>query len=205
MIVVQGLRLNEAHIILGCIFSMLFSDFTVWGLRSIHTPPMTALMEFFHADTETNVHPLPVSWHSIFSSLLSYLCSCMYTMSIWCSNTDAVSLGSWPIPFKVLTLNVTTWTVFLHLSNFGLDLSLSLSSVVGSNTGARAFPWAERALCFTAWRATRLEHMVWIRVRVIFRWLFFFYLINRRYPYRWVAIVSGLNYLTLAVDQWNSA
>ena len=39
---------------------------------------------------------------------------------------------------------------------------------------------------------------------VIFRWLNF-YLINRHLPYKWVAVVSWLNYLTLAVDLWGSS
>ena len=49
----------------------------------------------------------------------------MCTKSILCSATDAVSLGSWPILFKVLTLSVAKCTVLLHLSNFCLRLSLS--------------------------------------------------------------------------------
>ena len=61
MIVMQELSLNEAHIILGCIFSVLFRDFRTRGLRSILTLPMTALTEFLHADTERKVYLLPVS------------------------------------------------------------------------------------------------------------------------------------------------
>ena len=57
-----GLSLNVATIILGCIFSVLFSDFRTGGPISIPTPRIVALTEFFHADAETNVHPLPVSW-----------------------------------------------------------------------------------------------------------------------------------------------
>ena len=53
-----GLLLNVAIIILGCIFSMLLSDFRMRGMRSIPTPHMTALIEFFHA--EINVHLLSV-------------------------------------------------------------------------------------------------------------------------------------------------
>ena len=44
--------------------------------------------------------------------------------------------------------------------------------------------------------------MVW--VTVIFRWLYF-YLINRRHPSRWVAVVSWLKHLILAVDLWGSS
>ena len=50
MIVALGLPLNVATIILGCIFSMLFSDFKARGIISIPTPPIAALTEFFHAD-----------------------------------------------------------------------------------------------------------------------------------------------------------
>ena len=39
---------------------------------------------------------------------------------------------------------------------------------------------------------------IWPRVMVI-RWLYF-YLINKRNPYRWVSVVYWLNYLILAVD-----
>ena len=56
MIVAQGLPLKVATTFLGCIFSMLFS-----GSISIHTRPIVALTEFFHADAVANVHPLPVS------------------------------------------------------------------------------------------------------------------------------------------------
>ena len=48
---------------------MLFSNFNAEGLRGIPTLPLTALTEFFHGNTETNVHPLPVSWYFISSSL----------------------------------------------------------------------------------------------------------------------------------------
>ena len=61
MIVALRLPLNVVIIILGCIFSMLFSDFRACGPISIPTPPMMALTEFFHADVVACVHPLPVS------------------------------------------------------------------------------------------------------------------------------------------------
>ena len=103
MIVAQGLPLKVATIILGCIFSMLFSDFRAHGPISIPTPSIVALTEFFHADAVARVHPLPVLWYLI-SSLCVYLCSWMHIMSMLWSMADAVSSGSCPIRFKVLML-----------------------------------------------------------------------------------------------------
>ena len=54
---------DEFVFILGCTFSVLLNDFRTRGLRSSQKPPTTALTEFFYADTETNIHPLQVSWH----------------------------------------------------------------------------------------------------------------------------------------------
>ena len=140
MIVALGLPLNVAAIILGCILSMLLSVFSALGPISIHTPPTDALTEFFHADTVTSIHPLPVSWYLI-SSVWVYRCSCIQIMSILCSTADAVSSGSWPILFRVLTLNVAICIVCLHFS--------SLSSVADfSNTEARAPTSAGRAPFF---------------------------------------------------------
>ena len=109
MIVALGLPLKVATIILGCIFSMLLSDFNVLGPISMPKPPTVTLTKFFHADTVASIYPLPVSWYLI-SSLCMYLCSCMHIMFILCSKADAVSSGSWPILFKVLMLNVA-WTM----------------------------------------------------------------------------------------------
>ena len=69
MIVVQGFPLNIATIILGCIFSMLLSDFRLRGLRCILTLPSIALTEVFHADAEINIDPLSVSGYFISNSL----------------------------------------------------------------------------------------------------------------------------------------
>ena len=119
IIVALGLPLNVAAIILGCIFSMLFSDFRAHGPISIPTSHIPALTEFFHADTKTNVHPLLVSWYFI-SSLRRYLCSCTYIMSMLWSIAEAVSSDSYPILVKVITLNVTICIVLLHFSKFAL-------------------------------------------------------------------------------------
>ena len=60
MIIEMGLPLNVAYVILDGIFSVLFCDFKPRGLRSLPTPPMVALTEFFHVHAETNVRLLPV-------------------------------------------------------------------------------------------------------------------------------------------------
>ena len=44
----------------------------------------------------------------------------MHIISILCLAAGTVSLGSWFIVFKVLTLNATMFTMFLHLSQLGL-------------------------------------------------------------------------------------
>ena len=145
MIVGLGLPLKVATIILGYIFSMLFSDFRARGPISIPTPPSVALTEFSHVDAVANVHPLPVLWYLI-SSLWVYLCSCMYIMSMLWFIADAVSSASYPILFKVLTLNVAICIVCLHFSNF----CFSLSSVTDfSNTEASAPTSAGHAHFFT--------------------------------------------------------
>ena len=61
MIVALGLPLKVAAIIQSCISSMLFSVFNAQGPISNPTPPTAAMIEFFHADTVTSDHPLPVS------------------------------------------------------------------------------------------------------------------------------------------------
>ena len=78
---------------------------------------------------------------------------------------DAVSSGSCPILFNVLTLNVAICIVLLHFSKF------CLSSVADfSNTEARAPTSAGRTLFFYP----REERVVWAWVMLIFRWLFLF-------------------------------
>ena len=149
MIIVLGLPLNVDTIILGCIFSVLLSDFMAQGLGSIPSPPMMSLLGFFHVDAEINVYPFLETWYFISTSLWEYLCSCMHTMSILCSVADTVSSSSWPILFKVLTLNVTICTVLLHLSNF----CSGLRSVADfSNTETRAPTTTEHASCFSMWK-----------------------------------------------------
>ena len=179
MIIALGLPLNVAAIILGCILSMLLSVFSALGPISIPTPPTDALTEFFHANTVTSIHPLPVSWYLI-SSVWVYRCSCIQIMSILCTMADAVSSGSWPILFRVLTLNVAICIVCLHFSSF------CLSSVADfSNTEARAPTSAGRAPFLPARKHSQFLHydLSFIQQRnhnqtlvkgnsIIFIWLF---------------------------------
>ena len=189
MIVALGLPLKVATIILGCILSSLSSDFKALGPISIPTPPTVALTEFFRIDTVASVHPLPVSRYLI-SLLCVYPCSLMHIMSMLCSTADAVSSGSCPILFTVLTFmcryvsayfqlvkstinttpNVAICIFCLHFINF-----CCLSSIVDfSNTEARAPNSAGRAPFLHARRMMWFIHVVWVWVIVIFQWLFSF-------------------------------
>ena len=165
---------------------MLFSGFNALGPISNPTPPTAALTEFFHADTVTSDHPLPVSWYLI-SSVCVYLCSCMNIMSILCSTADAISSGSCPILFKVLTLNVAICSVCLHFSSFD-----RLSSVADfSNTDARAPTSAGRALFYP--REERCGLCMWFECG---SWLSFdgrFILFYRSHSYRGAAEVPRSN------------
>ena len=144
MIVSLGLPLKVATIILGWIFSMLFTDFRACGPISIATPPIVTMTEFFHTDAVACVYPLPLSWYLI-SSLCVYICPLMHIMSILWSMADAVNPGSCPFLYKFLTLNVVIYIVCLHFGIF-----CYLSSVADfSNTKARAPVSAGRAPFFT--------------------------------------------------------
>ena len=186
MIVALGFPLNVAAIILGCILSTLLSVFNALGPISNPTPPTVALTEFFHADTVASDQPLPVSWYLI-SSVCVYLCSCMHIMSILCSSADAISSGSCPILFKVLTLNVAICSVCLHFSSFDC-----LSSVADfSNTEARA-PTSAGPAPFLP-REERCGLCMWFECG---SWLSFdgcFILFYRSHSYRGAAVVPRSN------------
>ena len=167
---------------------MLLSVFSALGPISNPTPPTAALTEFFHADTVASDHPLPVSWYLI-SSVCVYLCSCMHIMSILCSSADAISSGSCPILFKVLTLNVAICSVCLHFSSFDC-----LSSVADfSNTEARAPTSAGRAPFFFYPREDRCGLCKWFECG---SWLSFdgcLILFYRSHSYRGAAVVPRSN------------
>ena len=195
MIIAFGLPLNVAAIILGCFLSKLLSVFNALGLMSIPTPPTEALTEFFHVDTVTSVHQLPVSWY-LKSSVWVCRCSYMQRMSILCSTADAVSSSIWPILFLVLTLNLAICIVCLHSSSF----CWSLRSVADfSNTETRARTSAGRAPFLPARRAMRFMYVVWVWVMVIFWWLFLFSSIS--HSYRLAAVFPRSNWQSWALSR----
>ena len=173
---------------------MLLSVFSTLGPMSIPTPPIDALTEFFHADTVTSIHPLPVSWYLI-SSVWVYRCSCIQIMSILCSTADAVSSVSWPILFRVLTLNVAICIVCLHFS------SVCLSSVADfSNTEARAPTSAGRAPFFTR---AKIDAVCECGLSMSHGYLSMavFILIYRSHSYRWAAVVPRSNWQSWALSR----
>ena len=87
--------------------------------------------------------------------------------------------------------------MFLHLDNFGLGLG---SVADFSNTGARTLTSVECDSCLPAWRDIQFKLESWRSFLSCF-----FYLINRHHPYRWVTVVTWLNYLILTVDLWGSS
>ena len=127
MIVVMGLPLNVATSILGCIFSMLLSDFRAYLL------PLSWRWQSFSMQIpkQTSIHCR--CW-GILSPHNGGICILVLILCLlWFA--EAVSLCSWPILLKVLTLNVAICIELLHFSNF----SFSLSSVADFlNTGPRA-------------------------------------------------------------------
>ena len=175
---------------------MLFSVFNALGPRSIPTPPPDALTEFFHADTVTSIHPFPVSWYLI-SSVCVYRCSCMQIISILCSTADAVSSDSWPILFRVLTLNVAICIVCLHFSSF----CLCLSSVADfSNTEARAPTSAGRAPFFTRAKSDAV-YGSGLSTSHGYLSMAVFVLIYRSHSYRWAAVVPRSNWQSWALSR----
>ena len=188
IIVALGLPLKISTIIVGSIISLLLRDFKALCPISIPTTPIVALTEFFYADTVASVHPLPVSWYLI-SSLCVYLCSCMHIMSMLYSTADAVSSGSWPILFKVHTLDVAICIVCLHFSSF-----CCLSSVADfPNTEARAPTSAGRAPFFTRAKSDAV-YICGLSVGHGYLSMAVFILIHRSQPYRWAAVVPRSNW-----------
>ena len=165
---------------------MLVSVFNALGLITIFTPLTVALTEFFHADTVASVHPLPVSLYSI-SSVCMYLCSCMHIMSILYPTADAVSSGSWPILFKVLTLNVAICIVCLHFSSF-----CCLSFVANFSNRTRHF--------FTRAKIDAV-YVCGLSVGHGYLSMAVFILIYRSHSYRWAAVVPRSNWLSWVLSR----
>ena len=161
---------------------MLLSVFNALGPIRIPIPHTVTLTEFFHADSVASVHPLLVSWYLI-SSVCVYLCSCMHIMSILCSPADAVSSGSCPILFKVLTLNVAICIVCLHFSSF---LLFELCSWFFEHWGqgsslSRTRPFFTRAKGDAVYVCGLSVGHGYLSMAV-------FILIHRSHPYRWVVV-----------------
>ena len=156
-------------------------------------PPIVALIEFFHTDTVANVH---YQYRDIWYPRCACICVLVCILCLSCSTADAVSSGSWPILFKVLTLNVAICIVCLHFSSY-----CCLSSVADfSNTEARAPTSVRRAPFSPARRVIRFMYVVWMWVLVIFRWVFFI-LIYRNHSYRWAAVVPWSNWRSWALSR----
>ena len=156
MIVVPGMPLNVATIILGCIFSVLLSDFKTRRRRSIPTLSMTVL----------TVSPCRC-WdkHSSIASIVVF----SFYFTFW-SYLFSVSSTCWPILSKVLILKVVICIVLLHLRN----LSLCVSSAGDfSKTGARVPTSVERTPFSSRAKTMRFGHMVCVRDIVIFPWPYF--------------------------------
>ena len=92
---------------------------------------MTSLSDFFHADAETNVHPLLVLWYFI-SSRYGSIYFIVGIQGPYCALAQMLSAQV----TGLFCLNAYMCSMLLHLSNFGLDLSLS-SVADFSNTGIK--------------------------------------------------------------------
>ena len=71
------------------------------------------------------------------------LCSSMHIISMLGFIAEAVIRGSWPIRFKILTLNVAIFIVLLHFSNFCFNWFFE-HWCQGSNL-SRTYPFFTRA------------------------------------------------------------
>ena len=115
-------QLKESHIILSCIFSMLFSDFRAHG----HSDPSRESIDgYFPCKYQDKLLSTASIMVFFSNSIKWYECSCTHTVLILCYADKPVSSGNRSILFKVLTLNVARFTVFLYLSKFCLALGLS--------------------------------------------------------------------------------
>ena len=136
---------------------------------------------------------MPVSWYLI-SSLCVYICSWLHIMSMLCSTANAVNSSSFPILFKVLTMNVAICIVCLHFSIF---LLFELCSWFFEHWGqasnlTRRRPFFTRAKSDAVFTCDLSVGHDYLSMAV-------FILIHRSQTYRWVAIVPRSN-----VVPWDS-
>ena len=113
-------------------------------------------------------------------------------ISIFFSAAVAVNSGSLFIVFSVLTRVEPVFTMLLHRNK--LDLRCVPDFL---NTGTRVPISTERTPSERQWGLD-----IWFNLETLLSFGGCFYLINRCYSYRWVAIVFWLNYLTLVIDLW---
>ena len=106
-----------------------------------------------------------------------------------------ISIKAWPI----VSLQ---WQVGLDKYTHIIIIIFMSCCCYGLNTADRTPTSAKRTPSLLARTMMRFGHTVWMRITVIFRWLYF-YFINRHHLYRWVAVVSWLNYVILAVNLWS--
>ena len=126
---------------------MLFSDFKIYVLRIIRTPPMEALTEISNANYETSIQPLLVSRYSNFT----LLCSCTHMRSILCSTANAVSTGSWFILFKVILSKVAMIKCFCIKVLWVWDLLLIIRTLGPTSTCCIVICWFMQKYTYICW------------------------------------------------------
>ena len=97
---------------------------TMWGYRMLSRRPVWGDERYGKVAREGQgylCYQHDMMMMMISGSLWQYLCSWRHTMFILCSALDVVSSGKLVSLFKVLSLNVTMWTLFLHANNFSFN------------------------------------------------------------------------------------
>ena len=92
-------------------------------------------------------------------------------------------------------LKVAMLTLILHLSKLGLSFVTDFFF----NSGARTPITTDCLPCLPVWWAMWFE-----LVMLFFWWLLPTTTINICHPWRWIAVVTWLNYLNLTIDRWGS-
>ena len=125
------------------------------------------------------------------------ICVLVCILCLSCSTADAVSSGSWPILFKVLTLNVAICIVCLHFSSF-----CCLSPVADfSNTEVKAPISAGRAPFYNRVK-NDVVYVCGLSVgHGYLSMAVFLFSINRSHSYRLVAVVPWSNWRSWALSR----